>query len=868
MTLLPDATRSFAHDLDRRGERPALVDAASGTGLSYAGLQVRVDEAAERLGLAPRLVLLEGANTVATVATYLAALQLGHPVLLAPGGRAGSVRRLVEAYDPDVVVSSEAAGIRFADRRRSTTHELHPDLALLLSTSGSTGSAKVVRLSHANLQANADAIALALGIDEDDVALTSLPMAYCYGLSVLHSHLARGASIVLSESSVVDESFWRTLRDHRATTFAGVPHTFELLDRVGFADLHLPTLRSVTQAGGRLESATVVRYAELGRRRGWALHVMYGQTEATARMAVLPPELARTHPRSIGRAIPGGAFELDLAAGDADEGIGELVYRGPNVMLGYASGPADLALGRTVDELRTGDLARVDDDGLYEIVGRRHRFVKPFGLRIDLDGVERELRSRGVEALAAGDDRRLVVATTSTGRDDVASRILEHTGLPAAAVDVHVVPSLPRLDNGKADHAAVLAMRGPLPRARGASVRDLFEEVLRLDAVGDEDSFGSAGGDSLSYVELSVRLEELVGPLPEQWPTMTVAELEQLAEAKAPPRSGRGARVRWVETTVALRAGAAALIVATHAGLTDLRGGAHLLLAIAGWNFARFQLPADGSRLARSVGRILVPTVLWLSLLLVVTDDYGLHNLLLLHSQIGPEPWDPRWRYWFVEALVPILVIAGGLVCIPAVRRLERRRPFAVAAALVGVTLAVALPASGDRIIHRPQTIAWVFALGWLGQRAATNRQRMLVSVASVVGAHLFFVDPEREGVLIAGMLALLWLRAVPVVAPLHRLAALLAGASLWIYLVHWQVYPAVVERATPALATVASLAVGVAAHRLYELRSRTPGPSAERFTDGSADVERLSVGTRHGNAPRGANRQTDAPPNRGVGAT
>ena len=817
MTLLPDATRSFAHDLARRGDRLALVDPATETLVSYADLQDRVDAVAARLGAAPRLVLIEGANSIGTVATYLAALQHGHPVLLAPGGRGGSVRRLVDAYDPDVVVTAQAG---VDERRRTTIHDLHPDLALLLSTSGSTGSSKVVRLSHANLQANADSIALALGIEEDDRALTSLPLAYCYGLSVLHSHLARGASLVLTEASVVDEAFWETFRASSATTFAGVPHTFDLLDRIGFAELDLPTLRFVTQAGGRLDPATVQRYAALGAARGWELHVMYGQTEATARMACLPPELASSRPRSIGRAIPGGSLELDLAAGDGSGDVGELVYRGPNVMLGYASNAADLALGRTVDVLRTGDLARVDGDGLFEIVGRRHRFVKPFGLRIDLDGVERELRSSGIGAFVAGDDRRLVVATTARRRDEVSARVLEHTGLPATAVDVHLVPVLPLLENGKADHAAVLALR-PSPRSNSGatSVRALFAEVLRLERVDDEDTFGSAGGDSLSYVELSVRLEELLGGLPDDWASRTVAELEQ---ASAPPTGRR--RVRWVETTVALRAGAVGLIVATHAGLTDLRGGAHLLLAIAGWNFARFQLPAEGTRLARAVGRIAVPTLLWLSVLLVLTDDYALHNLLLLHSQIGPEPWDPRWRYWFVEALVPILAVAGAVLCIPAVRRLERRQPFAFASALLAVSFAAALPASGDRIIHRPQTIAWVFALGWLGQRASTTRQRVVASIASALGAHLFFVDPEREGVLIVGMLALVWMRTVPLVAPLHRAAALVAGASLWIYLVHWQVYPAVVERATPALATITSQVVGVAVHRLYELRSRPPG--------------------------------------------
>jgi hypothetical protein len=397
--------------------------------------------------------------------------------------------------------------------------------------------------------------------------------------------------------------------------------------------------------------------------------------------------------------------------------------------------------------------------------------------------------------------------------------VLELTGLAPVAVDVRVVETLPRLANGKPDHCAVRALRGDSPPARTTTpVRDLYRAVLRLDAVDGDDAFVALGGDSLSYVELSVGLEELLVDLPDAWPMMRVADLERLADDRTATRPGL---VRWTETTVALRAGALGLIVATHAGLTDLRGGAHLLLAIAGWNFARFQLPATPPRLVRSISRIVAPTLAWLSALLVLTDDYAPHNLLLLHSQIGPEAWSPQWRYWFVEALVPVLAVLGGLLCVPAVRRLEGRRPFGFALALTASAFLLTLPASGDRIIHRPQTIAWVFALGWVAQRAATNRQRAAVSVASAVGCHLFFVDPEREGVLIVGMLLLLWVRSVPVVAPLHRVAGLLASASLWVYLVHWQVYPTVVEHVTPAAATVVSLGAGVAVHAAWTAAGR-----------------------------------------------
>ncbi|MEO7268189.1 MAG: AMP-binding protein, partial [Knoellia sp.] len=327
--------------------------------MAYAALSDRVDESRLALGATPRLVLLEAANDVESVVTLLAALAGGHPVIVTAPGESG----LVEAYDPDVL----ARGPVLEARRPGSAHALHPDLALLLSTSGSTGSPKLVRLSATNLDYNAGQIADALDLRSDDVAATTLPLQYCYGLSVLLSHLSVGAGVLLTDLSVVDTCFWDAFTAAGGTTLAGVPYTFDLLDAVGFASMSLPRLRLLTQAGGRMDPTVVRRWAELGEDRGFELAVMYGQTEATARMATLPTHLAASHPSSIGVAVRGGHFRVEPLDGAAP-GVGELVYEGGNVMMGYAQSPADLVRGAEIRELRTGDLARVDADGLVEIV--------------------------------------------------------------------------------------------------------------------------------------------------------------------------------------------------------------------------------------------------------------------------------------------------------------------------------------------------------------------------------------------------------------------------------------------------------------------------------------------------------------------
>ncbi|MFC6319543.1 AMP-binding protein, partial [Nocardioides sp. GCM10027113] len=450
-------------DLARHGRRTALWT-DHGT-LSYADLAGRAAAlAGDVLGNERRLVLVEGANRVGSVVAYLAALQHGHPVLLVPHGRDDRLAAMVEAYDPDVVLRPGGAAaddaldpmdVTVEVRRDGSAHDLHPDLALLLSTSGSTGSPKLVRLSRDNVRANAAAIASYLRLGPEDRAATSLPLHYCYGLSVLHSHLLVGGGLALTETSVVDECFWDRFAEAGATSFAGVPYTFDLLERSGFAERDLPTLRYVTQAGGRLAPEKVRRFAGLGRERGWDLFVMYGQTEATARMAYLPPERALDRPEAIGVPVPGGSFRIDPVPESAAPGTGELVYRGPNVMMGYAATPVDLSRGAELVELRTGDLAR-EVDGLVEVVGRRDRHAKVFGLRIDLDRVERLLADEVEVRCVAHDDALHLFTTRPRERRRVAARAAQLCGLPPGAVVVHVLDALPTTANGKPDHGALL----------------------------------------------------------------------------------------------------------------------------------------------------------------------------------------------------------------------------------------------------------------------------------------------------------------------------------------------------------------------------------------------------------------------------
>ncbi|BBX93418.1 AMP-binding protein [Mycolicibacterium boenickei] len=806
----------LAEALRAHGDRIAVVTETRQ--VSYAALADLVSEAAAALGPERRLVLLEARNDLPTLVHYLGALAGGHVSLPVPAG--GDHRTIRQTYSPDTVV--DAAGIHHV--RARSTHRMHDDLALLMSTSGSTGSPKLVRLSHTNLASNAAAIAEYLAISETDRAATTLPISYCYGLSVVNSHLLRGACLILTDRSVVDDKFWDLFTRHRATTFAGVPHTFDLLDRIGFDTMDLPHLRYLTQAGGRMAPDRVRRFAALGQRRGWQLFVMYGATEATARMAYLPPELALSHPEAIGRPIPGGS--LSIRSGDGwPDGTGELVYRGANVMLGYADRPEDLALGATVEELRTGDIARRTSDGLYEIVGRSARFVKLFGLRIDLDRLQTTLADRGVAALCTDDGETLAVAAAGTGEataDDVQQLIATLAGVPAGAVRAVLVPELPRLISGKPDYAAVRAAVAE-PRVTDVEdLRGLFADVLHVPAesVDRDASFVDLGGNSLSYVAMSVRLERALGRLPKDWHRMTLRDLERNCMAR---------RRRWatVETSVALRAAAIVLIVGSHAELFALWGGAHILLGVAGYNFGRFCLtPVPRStrlrHLRNTIAWIAVPSIVWVAVALVLTDDYYASNLLLANKFLGPPDSMTAGRLWFVEVLVWILVALTAVCALPGADRLERRRPFAFAAAFLalGLVLRYDLPGFGlGREAWFTILAFWFFAAGWTAAKATATWQRMIVTGVLAIGLHGYFGNTGRETLVLAGFALLIWLPALRCPAPVAVGCGLLAEASLYTYLTHYQVYPLFGDHRV--LGVLAALVVGVVLTYLVNLAQR-----------------------------------------------
>jgi long-chain acyl-CoA synthetase len=340
------------------------------------------------------------------------------------------------------------------------------DLALILYTSGTTGRPKGVMLSHANLAANVQAIVAYLGLGSGDSIVSVLPFYYSYGASVLHTHLAVGARVVLESNTVFPHLVVEAIARERVSGFSGVPSTFLLLlNRVPLADHDLSSLRYLTQAGGAMAPAVTTRLrAALPQVR---LFVMYGQTEATARLAWLPPERLDDKPGSAGIPVAGVEFEIRDEHGTplAPGNVGEVCVRGPNVMLGYWQDPQLSADVLQDGWLKTGDMGHLDDEGFLFLSGRRSDMIKTGAHRVhpkDIEEVIAELAEVAEVAVIGIDDELLgqvikacivPVPGATLVPDRIKAHCRERLAIYKIPKHIEAVADLPKTASGKVRRA-------------------------------------------------------------------------------------------------------------------------------------------------------------------------------------------------------------------------------------------------------------------------------------------------------------------------------------------------------------------------------------------------------------------------------
>ena len=820
---------------------PALV--FPGHALSYADLAARVETAAHDLRGARRLVALGAQPSADFVISYLGALAAGHAVALLPPDDEAAAETFRRDFRPEISCGLQDGTWRMTQHDRQPRAALHPDLAVMLATSGTEGRPRWVRLSRANIDANADSIVDYLGLTDRDRAPQTLPFHYSYGLSVLHSHLAAGGSLAFCGDSVIEEDFLDTAARLGCTGLSGVPFTYELLERISFRERLWPGLRYMTVAGGRLAPDLVTRYAQALSARGGAFFVMYGQTEATARMAYLPPQSAAAHPDCIGIAIPGGSFRIADENGNTittPGEPGELFYRGPNVMMGYATHRSELARGPELDELATGDIAARTPEGFIRLVGRAKRFSKIAGLRIGHEAIEWALRSRAIVCAVTGTDEAITVHTEAAF-DDVARIAAEEAGLPQRYIHVKRHAALPRLASGKVDYRALAVAPEPTPRPAPANERDLlqdFRATFYPRAVSPRDSFESLEGDSLAYVQVSLAIETRLGRLPDGWEAMPVAELERLARGTEQPPQGWFAKI---ESHLVLRAAAILLVVLHHATEWPIPGGAMTLMMLVGYGFARFHREAlfEGrvSAILQPMLRNLLPYFVVLAGFAIAWEQIPWASLFLVGNLGFADPYKHTmlpFQYWFVEAYAQLCLVTALAFSFPAVRQAVRRHPFALAfaAMIAAFALRYGVPHVYDiglRKIFLLTYVLWLPLLGWSAYFAHRTGQKLaLLAVLAVLTPYAAYYGGNWTGAWVMTLLqvpvlaVLLFLPSVRLPRVTVPAVMLIAAASYHIYLFH-RIIPEMLglDRMGPwgiAASVTVGVVTGIAAAALQRL--------------------------------------------------
>ena len=402
--------------------RVALID-NNGKKLRYLEILKFVNELEKRIKK-KSLVLILADNKIGSIISYICCVKLKYvAILIDKKISENDLKKLLKFYKPNYVFSAEEFSLLNINHKKiyniydsclyhtnKKKLKLLNNLQLLLPTSGSMGSVKFVKLSRENIFSNAISIIKYLKIRKFDKAITNMPFYYSYMLSVINTHIHKGASILVTNETIVQKKFWNIYKKQKITSFNGVPYIYELLDRIGLEKVYLKSLRYITQAGGKLNDELTKKYFTFCKKKKVNFFIMYGQTEASPRISYLENDKVLKKIGSVGKPIPG----VKIYIKDQNKKKitrpyveGNIFCKGKNIMLGYANNYKDLSSKKKIFELNTGDIGFFDDDEYFYIKSRSKRIAKIYGVRIDLQELENKMLKLGIKVLSANRDNKI-----------------------------------------------------------------------------------------------------------------------------------------------------------------------------------------------------------------------------------------------------------------------------------------------------------------------------------------------------------------------------------------------------------------------------------------------------------------------------
>ena len=322
-------------------------------------------------------------------------------------------------------------------------YTINKKIAILLSTSGTTGSQKFVKLSRNNIINNTKNICKYLKISKFDTTITTMPPSYSYGLSIINSHLFKNANLIFTKKRIVEKKFWNIFKKNKITNFNGVPILYEILLKLGLNNLYSKNLKFLTSAGGQNDRNKLEKIIEFCEEKKISFYSMYGQTEASPRISYIKYPQKKNKIGSIGKPIPEGKLFIKNK---------ELIYKGKNIFHGYSESYKDLFKVKNYKYLYTGDLG-FKDNGYFFITGRKKRIIKIFGYRISLDELENEILNKGYKCAIKEINEKLKIFHQKNVSGQLISKFLiEKFKIPKNRIILKKIIKLPMTLNNKVDY--------------------------------------------------------------------------------------------------------------------------------------------------------------------------------------------------------------------------------------------------------------------------------------------------------------------------------------------------------------------------------------------------------------------------------
>lgn len=735
-------------------------------------------------------------------------------------------------------------------------------------TSGTTGTPKGIILQHDALADVVERLNAAMAIDAGIREYVGVPATYSFGLGRFRAVAAAGGAAYIPPHGFDPGEIVRMLEAGEINALSAVPTLLRLIlerpDAFRGVGRKMRWIETGSQPMSRPEKEVLKSLFPEAR-----IVQHYGLTEAS-RTTFL--DISRASGRSLESVgSPNGAAQIAL------DGEGRIRIRGRHVARQRIDADGIHSLTDEDGWLTTNDLGTIAGSELY-FEGRADDLINCGGVKLVPDLVEDRLRTelalaRGVAVARIPDAMRgdgvLVAYERGTGLEAAvvratAEKVVAGFGIAlGSSLRILAVDRLPVTDTGKLQRGVLtrLAAEEPapapsLPDAAGLPLREQIARLLGREAIPDNASFVSMGGDSLSYVQVSMLLDERLGHLPPNWEQLPIASLETLKQAR-PSRFGH------VDSSILVRAVAILIVVLDHAWANSAGGAAVALMLVAGLNFSRFQVPkivrgGAASLLETTFWRVLVPYFIFVTVTLV-----GHHKTFwpqyLLFANFTSGVYDHGSRllvpYWFMEDYLLFVLLFTGLLTLPTVRRVVEARPWLFALGL----FALSLPLGAYGAFHRdsryfyeftPLSVVWVFALGWLIHRAHTGRHKLVAGVLGAGSVGFFLVLPlfgsasvlaslpavVRYAVLVATELVplglLIFVRNVPMPTIPARVLSAVASASLYIYMSHPFVLHFVSQKGglpKALLAVLLSALVGILLWRCVDLIERHVVPLVRR---------------------------------------